>query len=114
MHFYRFPLKDYRSSTGHLFHRPNEEVTYRRLIDEYLYKEEPLQHDLPALSRRIGMDEAIVELVLKEFFEPAVDGEGAACWRLKWADEEIDRVKEITKRQKEKADKRWGRFRPSN
>ncbi len=114
MHFYRFPLKDYRASTGHLFHRPDEEVTYRRLIDEYLYTEEPLQHDLPALSRRIGMDEAIVELVLKEFFKATLDGKGKSCWILEWADEEIERVREVTKLAREKAEKRWGRSALSN
>lgn len=114
MHFYRFPLKDYRSATGHLFHRPDEEVTYRRLIDEYLYTEKPLLDDIPALARRIGMDEAIVKLVLREFFVEGDDADNFPCWWLKWADEEIERVKEFTKRQKEKADKRWSRSASSN
>jgi uncharacterized protein YdaU (DUF1376 family) len=114
MHYYRFPLKDYRSATGHLFLRPNEDLTYRRLIDEYLYTEEPLVDDIPALARRIGMDEAIVKLVLREFFVEGDDDDDTPCWRLEWADEEIERVAEVTKRQKERADKRWSRSASSN
>ena len=114
MHFYRFPLKDYLALASHLHCRPLEDLTFRRLIDEYLYTEKALPDDLPALARKTGMDEAIVKLVLKEFFVLAFDGEGGSCWRLDFADEEIERVKEVTKRQKEKADKRWSRSTSSN
>ena len=114
MHYYRFPLKDYRSAAGHLFLRHDEDLTFRRLIDEYLYTEKPLTNDIPALARRIGMDQETVKFVLREFFVERDDANDSPCWWLKWADEEIERAKEVTKQAKERAYKRWKPSAPSN
>lgn len=82
MHYYQFNVGDYIKHTNHL--TPEEDITYRRLLDLYYDTEQPIPTDIPLVSRRIRMGSEVTGLVLKEFF--ILDGN---CYRSRRADQEI-------------------------
>ena len=86
MNFYPFHIGDYASHTRHL--SLMEDLAYRRLLDLYYTTERALNGSSTDVARRIGMlaEQAAVEYVLKEFFEPLEDGSG---YQNKRCDEEI-------------------------
>jgi uncharacterized protein YdaU (DUF1376 family) len=53
---------------------PEEDLTYRRLLDMYYDTESPIPNNIPSVSRRLRMDSKIVESVLNEFFEVSPEG----------------------------------------
>ena len=72
MHYYNFNIGDYMKHTLHL--TPEEDLTYRRLLDMYYDTESPIPNNIPSVSRRLRMDSKIVESVLNEFFEVSPEG----------------------------------------
>lgn len=72
MHYYQFNIGDYIKHTMHL--TPEEDLTYRRLLDMYYDTEQPIPTEIPLVSRRLRMASEIVESVLNEFFELTADG----------------------------------------
>lgn len=96
MNFYAFHMGDYMTATKHLSW--DEDMAYRRMLDAYYSREEPLPLDLRQIYRLIGASEdrqrEAVQVVLEEFFERCEDG-----YRNNRADEEIAKTSE----KKEKA-----------
>ncbi len=72
MNFYQFHIGDYIKHTPHL--KPDEDLTYRRLLDMYYDTEQPIPNDIPRVSRRLRMGSDVVESVLNEFFELTDEG----------------------------------------
>lgn len=66
MQYYQFHIGDYTTATVHL--TDSEDLAYRRLLDYYYMKEEPIPIDIPWVSRRLRLGSQDVENVLKEFF----------------------------------------------
>jgi uncharacterized protein YdaU (DUF1376 family) len=82
MNYYTFHIGDFVRDTVHL--DPMQELCYRRLIDLYYTNEGPLTDVQRTLSRKIRIDENIVDEVLQEFFTLEDSG-----WKHKRCDEEI-------------------------
>ena len=84
MHYYQFNIGDYASHTRHL--DLDEDLAYRRLLDNYYLHERPLNADPAVVAKQIGMREKVqvVQDVLNEFFALGVDG-----WINDRADKEI-------------------------
>lgn len=82
MIWYKFHVGDYITHTLHL--SDAEDLAYRRLLDMYYLTEKPIPKDIEIVCRKIRLDADIVESVLKEFFQPAVDG-----WFNQRCEEEI-------------------------
>lgn len=99
MNFYAFHIGDYASATRHLSWE--EDCAYRRLLDVYYTREEPLPDDLRAICRLVVAatpeQRYAVEVVLHEFFHQTEAG-----WISPRADREIDamRVKQSAQEQK--------------
>lgn len=72
MIWYKFHIGDYISHTMHL--DDAEDLAYRRLLDWYYMSEKPLPLDVALVSRRIRLDEEVIEPVLKEFFVKTEEG----------------------------------------
>lgn len=72
MHYYKFHIGDYRSSTAHLSNE--EDLAYRRLLDFYYDTELPIPLDTQWVSRRIRVANEVVINVLKDFFIQTDDG----------------------------------------
>lgn len=72
MHYYNFNIGDYMKHTLHL--SPEEDLTYRRLLDMYYDTEAPIPNNIPLVSRRLRMGSEVVESVLNEFFEFTEEG----------------------------------------
>jgi len=74
MHYYQFNIGDYAKATRHLSN--TEDLAYRRLIDLYYDKEQPLIKDVSKLSRLINMRENHEEIktVLEDFFTETEEG----------------------------------------
>ena len=72
MKWYKFCAVDYQMKTIHL--ADAEDLAYRRLLDMAYITEKPLPLDTALVSRRIRIDQDIVEQVLNEFFERTEDG----------------------------------------
>lgn len=72
MIWYKFHVGDYITHTLHL--DDAEDLAYRRLLDMYYMTEKPIPNDLAVVCKKIRMDLDVVEPVLKEFFQPAVEG----------------------------------------
>ena len=74
MHYYQFNIGDYAKATRHLTNL--EDLAYRRLIDLYYDKEEPLIKDVAKLSRLINMrdNKDEITVVLEDFFEETEGG----------------------------------------
>ena len=72
MVWYKFHVGDYITHTLHL--ADAEDLAYRRLLDMYYMTEKPIPNDISLVCRKIRLDPEVVEPVLKEFFQPAVEG----------------------------------------
>lgn len=68
MHYYQFNIGDYLSHTRHL--TIIQDACYRRLLDYYYLHESPIPNDIPAIARKLMLNECLtdVEQVLNEFF----------------------------------------------
>lgn len=100
MNFYAFHIGDYASATRHLTWE--EDCAYRRLLDVYYTREEPLPDDLRAICRLVVASTTeqrqAVEVVLHEFFHQTEAG-----WISPRADREIDAMRVKQSAQEEKA-----------
>jgi uncharacterized protein YdaU (DUF1376 family) len=87
MNYYKFNIGDYAAATAHLSFL--EDCAYRRLIDLYYSKEQPIPADIAKacrLVRATSKDErAAVQTVLTEFFTETQDG-----WTHGRCDADID------------------------
>jgi uncharacterized protein YdaU (DUF1376 family) len=103
MHYFQFNIGDYASHTRHL--SLLEDLAYRRMLDSYYLREEPLPESAAEVARLIGMREHIAEIeqVLSDFFELTADG-----WRHARADREIAGYARFLDKQRENG-KRGGR-----
>ena len=72
MKWYKFCAVDYQMKTIHL--ADAEDLAYRRLLDMAYITEKPIPLDISLVSRRIRLDQDIVEVVLNEFFERTEGG----------------------------------------
>ena len=99
MNFYAFHIGDYASATRHLTWE--EDCAYRRLLDVYYTREEPLPDDLRAICRLVVASapeqRQAVEVVLHEFFHQTEAG-----WISTRADREIDAMRVKQSAQEEK------------
>jgi uncharacterized protein YdaU (DUF1376 family) len=89
MNYYPFNVGDYSAHTAHL--EPMEDLAYRRLLDAYYLREQPLPADIQATAKLVRMRSmaADVESVLNEFFTLTEDG-----WRHSRCDAEIERMRD--------------------
>ena len=72
MKWYKFAAAEYQIKTIHL--SDAEDLAYRRLLDMAYLSEKPIPLDTNLVSRRIRLDQDIVEQVLSEFFEKTESG----------------------------------------
>jgi uncharacterized protein YdaU (DUF1376 family) len=70
--WYKFCAVDYQMKTIHL--ADAEDLAYRRLLDMAYITEKPIPLDTSLVSRRIRIDQDIVDQVLNEFFEKTEEG----------------------------------------
>ena len=84
MHYFQFNIGDYASHTRHL--TLMEDLAYRRMLDSYYLREQPLPLGPAEVARLIGMRDHIaeVEQVLTDFFNETDLG-----WQHDRADAEI-------------------------
>lgn len=106
MNFFFFHIGDYASATRHLSWE--EDLAYRRLMDVYYSREEPLPADKKAVYRLIMAETAkhrqAIDAVLAEFFILAPDGfRNARC------DEELGAHALKRDKAKQSAAARWNR-----
>lgn len=105
MNYYEHHLGDYLRDTAHL--SMVEDGAYRRLLDVYYVKEQPLPLEPRDVFRLVRAstknDRDAVLVVLREFFTEAADG-----WRHKRCDAEIERFKDKQAKAKRSAEARWG------
>lgn len=89
MNYYPFHVGDYISHTQHLTFE--EDIIYRRLLDQYYLHEQPLNGRSTDIARLINMREHVdvVDTILREFFDFDED----LGWTNARADEEIKRFK---------------------
>lgn len=72
MNYYPFHIGDYHLATAHL--EPMEDLAYRRLIDFYYQTEAPIPKETKPVSRRLRLDNDLVDSVLSEFFTDTESG----------------------------------------
>lgn len=106
MNFFFFHIGDYASATRHLSWE--EDLAYRRLMDVYYSREEPLPADKKAIYRLIMAETAkhrqAIDAVLAEFFTLAPEGfRNARC------DEELSAHASKRDKAKQSAAARWNR-----
>ena len=111
MHYYQFYIGDYAKDCRHLSW--DEDLAYRRLLDAYYAKEEPLPSDYRSIYRLVcaqtDSQREAVNTVLNEFFVETPEG-----WRNSKADNEISAFKEKSKKASASARIRWdGKKKPS-
>lgn len=82
MKFYSFNICDFISSTFHLTN--DEELAYRRAIDWYYDNEKKIPLDMQWISKRLRVNENVLQIILNEFFTMEYDG-----WSHKRCDKEI-------------------------
>ena len=84
MHYFQFNIGDYASHTRHL--SLMEDLAYRRMLDCYYLREQPLPINPEEVARLIGMRDYVTEVmqVLNDFFI-----ERDYSWRHARADAEI-------------------------
>lgn len=104
MNFYPFHIGDYASATRHLSWI--EDAAYRRLLDVYYVKEEPLPMDVSQVYRLVvaSTDEQreAVDVVLGEFFICMEDG-----YHHTRCDAEIQCANEKKNKASQSAQERW-------
>lgn len=66
MHHYPFHPGDYLLDTAHL--EPMHDLCYRRMLDLYYVSEQALPDDKQLLSKRLRVDQQLLEEILTEFF----------------------------------------------
>ena len=91
MKWYKFCAVDYQMKTIHL--ADAEDLAYRRLLDMAYITEKPIPLDTSLVSRRIRIDQDIVDQVLNEFFEKTEEG-----FRNRRVEEEVFSYKNIIER----------------
>ena len=84
MHYFQFNIGDYASHTRHL--TLMEDLAYRRMLDTYYLREQPLPINADEVARLIGMRDHVAEVtqVLNDFFVQSDCG-----WRHDRADADI-------------------------
>jgi uncharacterized protein YdaU (DUF1376 family) len=104
MNFYAFNIGDYAGATRHLTW--DEDMAYRRMLDAYYSREEPLPADIRQIYRLVAASEEkhreAVNIILQEFFELHDDGYHNAR-----ADEEIVKVSIKKSKARQSASMRW-------
>lgn len=104
MNFYEHHLGDYLRDTAHL--SMLEDAAYRRLLDVYYVREQPLPLDVKQCCKlaraQTAAEKRAVFLVLSEFFKRTEDGYHQAR-----ADDEISRYQDKRSKAKASADARW-------
>jgi uncharacterized protein YdaU (DUF1376 family) len=93
MKWYKFAAAEYQIKTVHL--SDAEDLAYRRLLDMAYLSEKPIPLDVSLVSRRVRIDQDIVEQVLSEFFELAEDG-----YHNKRVEQEVQAYQVIIERNK--------------
>ena len=93
MKWYKFAAAEYQIKTVHL--SDAEDLAYRRLLDMAYLSEKPIPLDVSLVSRRVRIDQDIVEQVLTEFFERTEQG-----FRNRRVEEEIEAYQVIVDRNK--------------
>jgi uncharacterized protein YdaU (DUF1376 family) len=105
MNFYAFNIGDYAGATRHLSW--DEDMAYRRMLDAYYSREQPLPLEPRQIYRLVGASEPrqreAVDVVLLEFFEQHGDG-----WHNNRADEEIAKTALKKDKARKSAAERWG------
>jgi len=91
--WYKFAAAEYQIKTVHL--SDAEDLAYRRLLDMAYLSEKPIPLDVSLVSRRVRIDQDIVEQVLTEFFERTEQG-----FRNRRVEEEIEAYQVIVDRNK--------------
>ena len=91
MKWYKFAAAEYQIKTIHL--SDAEDLAYRRLLDMAYLSEKPIPLDTNLVSRRIRLDQDIVEQVLSEFFEKTESG-----YRNRRVEEEVQAYQTIIER----------------
>jgi uncharacterized protein YdaU (DUF1376 family) len=89
--WYKFAAAEYQIKTIHL--SDAEDLAYRRLLDMAYLSEKPIPLDTNLVSRRIRLDQDIVEQVLSEFFEKTESG-----YRNRRVEEEVQAYQTIIER----------------
>jgi uncharacterized protein YdaU (DUF1376 family) len=89
--WYKFAAAEYQIKTIHL--SDAEDLAYRRLLDMAYLSEKPIPLDTNLVSRRIRLDQDIVEQVLSEFFEKTAEG-----YRNRRVEEEVQAYQTIIER----------------
>ena len=104
MNFYTFHIGDYISNTHYL--DLYEDLAYRRMMDLYYQKEEPLPNDIEKIAKMIRMREHIeaVESILNEFF---ILDDGV--WRHTRCDAELAKIYEKSEKARASANARHSR-----
>ena len=93
MKWYKFAASDYQIKTSHL--SDAEDLAYRRLLDMAYMSEKPIPLDVSLVSRRIRIDQDIVEQVLAEFFDRTEVG-----YRNSRVEQEVEAYQAIIDRNK--------------
>lgn len=111
MNYYEHHLGDYVRDTAHL--SMLEDGAYRRLLDAYYIREEPLpltMRDVFRLTRaQSKQDRDAVETVLREFFTETAEG-----WRHTRCDREIGRFQDKQRKARASAEARWSQRQPQS
>jgi len=89
--WYKFAAAEYQIKTVHL--SDAEDLAYRRLLDMAYLSEKPIPLDVNLVSRRVRIDQDIVEQVLTEFFEKTEQG-----FRNRRVEEEVEAYQVIVDR----------------
>jgi uncharacterized protein YdaU (DUF1376 family) len=89
--WYKFAAAEYQIKTVHL--SDAEDLAYRRLLDMAYLSEKPIPLDVNLVSRRVRIDQDIVEQVLNEFFDKTDQG-----FRNRRVEEEVEAYQVIVDR----------------
>ena len=104
MNYYEHHLGDYLRDTAHL--SMLEDGAYRRLLDAYYIREQPLPSELREVYRLVRaaskQDREAVDVVLREFFQQTAGG-----WTHKRCTEEIARFQDKQAKARRSAEARW-------
>lgn len=109
MNYFPFHIGDYAAHTAHL--EPMEDLAYRRLMDLYYLREEPLPASVQELARliRLRQHTDAIQAVLDEFFVLTEEG-----WRSERCENEIAEMRarqEATESREEHEKERMRRHR---
>lgn len=109
LNYYEHHLGDYLRDTAHL--SMVEDGAYRRLLDTYYVKEQPIPAELRDACRLVRAaskpERDAVATVLREFFEATPEG-----WRHKRCDAEIARYQDKQAKARRSAEARWNASKP--